>query len=53
VKLWIDGKRVLNAWDLGYAEHHPRIIYLSTGDHELVLEYFENTGEAEIRLWWE
>ena len=53
VKLWVDGALVLDAWRNGWAEHRPPIMYLSTGYHDLVLEYFENTGEAEIRLWWE
>jgi hypothetical protein len=53
VRLRLDGQTILDAWGYGRAEHHPTVRYLTAGYHELVVEYFENVGEAEIRLWWE
>ncbi|MFC2031261.1 PA14 domain-containing protein, partial [Chloroflexota bacterium] len=53
VRLWVDGALVIDAWRSGIAEHRPPIRYMTSGYHELILEYFEDAGEAEIRLWWE
>jgi hypothetical protein len=53
VRLWVDGELLVDEWHDGRAEHSAPLTYLSTGYHEVVVEYFESTGEAEIRLWWE
>jgi hypothetical protein len=53
VRLWVDGKLLYNAWHLGRGGDHAPVTYLSTGYHDIMVEYFENEGEAEIRLWWE
>ncbi len=52
-RIYVDGVRVLDAW-----EHHelPNTQYgdiqLSSGDHTLVVEYFEDGGEASAHVWW-
>ena len=53
VRLWADGQLLINEWHDGRSEHRSRLTYLSTGDHDLVIEYYEASGEAEIRYWWE
>ncbi len=53
VKLWVDGELLVSEWHDGRAEYYAPVTYLSTGYHDLVVEYYENSGEAEIRLWWE
>jgi len=52
-RLWIDDELLLDEWHEGRAEYHTAVKYLSTGLHEVVIEYFEGIGDAEIRFWWE
>jgi hypothetical protein len=53
VRLWVDGELLVDQWHLGQDTYYSPITCLSTGLHDVVVEYFENTGSAEIRLWWE
>lgn len=53
VRLWVDGELLVDEWHDGRAEFSAPLKYLSTGYHQVVVEYYENTGSAEIRLWWE
>ena len=53
VRLRVDGELLVNRWYPGRAEHRSQLTYLSTGYHEVVVEYLEYGGEAEIRYWWE
>lgn len=48
VRLYIDGKLVIDEWN-----EHPYAtftipVYITSGYHNLVLEYYENTGENRI-----
>jgi len=53
VRLRVNGELLVNAWQLGRGTHHGLLSFLSTGYHDVVVEYFEAEGEAEIRYWWE
>jgi hypothetical protein len=53
VRLWVDGEKLIDQWHDGRGEYHSLVTYLSAGYHDVVIEYYENTGEAEIRFWWE
>jgi hypothetical protein len=53
VRLWVDGKLLVDAWQAGRDEQASPLTYLTTGYHNVLIEYFENAGEAEIRFWWE
>jgi hypothetical protein len=53
VRLKVDGELLVDEWRPDRGEYHSPVTYLSSGYHEVILEYFENVGEAEIRLWWE
>lgn len=53
VRLWVDGELLVNEWHLGRGEYHSLLTYLETGYHEVIIEYVEDTGLAEIRFWWE
>jgi hypothetical protein len=53
VRLWVDGQLLVDEWHENRAEYHSQLVYLGTGYHDVVVEYYENEGEAEIRLWWE
>jgi hypothetical protein len=53
VRLWVDGEKLVDQWHDGRSEYHSLVTYLAAGYHTVVIEYYENTGEAEIRFWWE
>jgi len=53
VRLWVDGELLVDQWHLGRGEYHSRVTPLTEGLHQVVVEYFEASGEAEIRFWWE
>jgi hypothetical protein len=53
VRLWVDGQLLINAW----YDHSPHEVTaelpLAKGAHSLQVEYYEHTGGAQVRLWWE
>ncbi len=52
-RVWLDGKLIMDAWDLGRKEKLKTKLRIDkTGDHELQIAYFENTGYAGINLEW-
>jgi hypothetical protein len=53
VRLRVDGETLVNAWQVGRGTHHSPVTFLTTGYHDVVVEYFEAEGEAEVRYWWE
>jgi len=53
MRLWLDGDLLMDKWHPMEAElHYYDGIYLE-GPHQLVVEYFEQTGRASIHFWWE
>lgn len=53
VRLWIDQGIVIDKWqDMDYELHYVDGIYLQ-GQHTVRLEYYEHTGHARVRFWWE
>lgn len=53
-RLWIDGKLIIDSWkpnDNGIYETRLRFAKGST--HDVKLEYYEETGQAKIRLGWQ
>ncbi len=53
VKLWVDGALLVDQWHPGRGEYHSLVTHLAEGLHQVVIEYYEVSGEAEIRFWWE
>jgi hypothetical protein len=52
VRLWVDGELIIDAWN----DHSLQTITadkeLSAGQHQIVVEYYENEGGAVIQFWW-
>jgi hypothetical protein len=53
VRLWVDGTLIIDQWrdqgpELAYGD-----AYLTEGPHDLQVEYYEGTENAQIRVWWE
>ncbi|UQZ32243.1 hypothetical protein C2I18_00990 [Paenibacillus sp. PK3_47] len=54
VRLWIDGKLILNRWVNQAGQYPSRTIQLIAGNqYDIQIDYFENVGGAAIGLWWE
>jgi hypothetical protein len=52
IRLYVDGRPVIDEW----WDHPPRTftgyLRLTAGDHEFVVEYYENTGRALVQVSW-
>ncbi|MBN1400457.1 MAG: hypothetical protein JXA74_06450 [Anaerolineae bacterium] len=51
VRLWVAGDLLLDRWSEGYNDADADV-YVPAGSHEIVLEYFEAGGLAEVALDW-
>jgi len=53
VRLWLDQSIIIDKWqDMDYELHYVDGNYLQ-GLHTIRLEYYEHTGHARVRFWWE
>jgi hypothetical protein len=52
LRLWIDGKLVIDNWTLHGATTNNGALALATGMHAVRLDYFENSGLAVMKLSW-
>ena len=53
MRLWVDGHLVIDRWRDGSVAEFAGHRYLATGQHQLQVEYYDNTGRAVIRVSWE
>jgi len=53
VRLWVDNAIVIDKWQDGPARTVTGDIALSHGDHTIRVEYYERTGHALVKVWWE
>ncbi|HDD25135.1 MAG TPA: hypothetical protein ENF52_06840, partial [Chloroflexi bacterium] len=52
-RFWLDQALIIDQWrDMDYELHYVDGTYLQ-GPHTLTVEYYEHTGSARIRFWWE
>ena len=52
-RLYIDNVLVLDEWEEGATRTYTVDVPLSTGLHTVQVDYFERTGVALMRFWWE
>jgi hypothetical protein len=53
VRVYVDGSRVVDSWeDQKQLNTHEGDLYLSSGQHTIVVEYYEHGGEASAHVWW-
>ena len=52
-RLYIDNILVLDEWEEGATRTYMVDVPLSTGLHTIQVDYFERTGVALMRFWWE
>ena len=52
-RVWLDGQLIFDVWDIGDHNNLKAEVYIEqTGNHELQVAYFENTGRARIKFDW-
>jgi hypothetical protein len=52
VRLYIDGKRVLDEWHSSQDRTYTVDVHLS-GEHKIKVEFYERYGDARLHVWWE
>jgi hypothetical protein len=52
IRVYLDGRLLINEWHISNGEQVYSAQANVTGSPKLVVEYFENTGQARVRLWW-
>jgi len=53
VRLWVDKTPLLDHWQDQAAQTYSGELFLPKGKHNLQVEYYEHTGQAVIKVWWE
>ncbi|MCS7220955.1 MAG: PA14 domain-containing protein [Anaerolineae bacterium] len=52
-RLWVDNQLLVDEWRDGGERELTADLSLSQGRHTVLVEYYEHTGYARIRVWWE
>ena len=53
VRVWVDGRLVIDQWHSWRPETYSGEIWLGAGYHQVVVDYYEEAGLAFISVWWE
>lgn len=53
IRVWVDGVRIIDNWTVHPETVDAVTVPLDAGQHEIRIEYFENTGLARVALSWE
>ena len=53
VRIYVDGNLIINKWVNQPPTTYSADITLTAGEHDVKMEYFENTGGAVAKLFWE
>jgi len=53
VRVYVNGRLVIDAWQDSSAERYDGTIDLDAGDHRIVVEYYEGQGQAVIQFGWQ
>jgi hypothetical protein len=53
VRLWVDDQLLIDQWHVQATQTHVATMDLIEGWHHVKVEYFEEGGVAEARVWWE
>jgi uncharacterized protein YgiM (DUF1202 family) len=52
-RVWLDGNLIIDQWHDGAATTYSSDQGLGSGNHSLRVEYYENSGTARLRFWWD
>ena len=53
VRLYVDGQIIIDQWRITAPITYTSSISLVEGNHDLRVEYYENTERAQIKVWWD
>lgn len=53
VRLWVDGQLVIDEWHDSLRRAYMKDVVLQAGQHTLRVEYYEHTGGAAAKVWWD
>jgi len=53
VRLWLDEHLIIDQWHQSIGALYSADAYLSTGVHQVRVEYFDAQGPAYARVWWD
>lgn len=53
VRVYVDGQRVLDYWYDGTKEVSNRFSSIGQGLHTIRVDYYDRSGAAYVRVWWE
>lgn len=52
MRLWVDGKSLVNQWNLETYRSETEYLFLKAGHHSLCVEFFDTGGECFFKLMW-
>ena len=52
MRLWVNGQLLIDGWRDSPGDQHEREMDLVTGEHALVVEYYEHAGSARVGVGW-
>jgi hypothetical protein len=52
-RLWVDEALIVDEWRDGSYREAATDLALAQGTHSLRIEYYDRTGPAQVRFWWE
>lgn len=52
VRVWVNNQLIIDHWRVASGETYQADLVLPAGPHNLRVEYFEQTGVAQIQVWW-
>ena len=53
IRVYVNGQRIIDNWTVHSVQTNVAEIDLAAGTYPVVVEYFENTGLAVAKVWWE
>ena len=53
IRVYLDGILILDRWLNGYHTVENTFRALGPGNHRIVVEYYEDYGDALVKVWWE
>jgi hypothetical protein len=53
VRVYVDDQLIIDAWVIQPATEYKADLNLSDGPHKIVVEYYEEAEDAQIRVYWE
>ncbi len=53
IRVYLDGRLLIDGWEGGGRRPGYAVERVLAGGHEVVVEYYDNGGPAQVHFWWE